>query len=130
MKIAKVFGDVHMGLGHKGLIDLCKKKFNFDISELPKDQVVFFINRANNKIKAIGAKGWVVGYIRPPNEQKIMLEAIQYLPETFGGGQFDYPEALRKALGKRLVSRANRLARPLEVYRAKERSGLTARLHN
>lgn len=127
-KILQVIENVHMGLGHQGLALLCKTKFKLDLNKLEDGTLVMFINRDKNKLKIIGHQGIVLGYLRMPHERKIMMEAIQYLPQTFGATGWNYDEALKKALESRLVQKTSSTkVGPLQLYRAMERAGLTAR---
>lgn len=99
--IARLFLDTHMGLSHPGLIEIAKKaKINVD--KLGTDELLMFINRRCNKVKILGAQGKVIGYLRTPDEKPLMLEALQYLPQTFGAAGWDYSDACRIALAKKL----------------------------
>lgn len=82
-----------------------------------------FLNRKRDKLKIMGAGGKVLGYLRMPSGQRIMLDAIQFIPRTFGATGFNYDEALQQALGARL-SAASRARSPLQAYRAMANAGL------
>lgn len=126
MKIIQLVVDVNMGLGHPGLIEVARK-FNLDATQLGDSDLLMFLNRDRSKLKILGKQGIVLGYLRMPGSQKIMLEAIQYLPQTFGGAGFNYDEALKKALAERLVTRQNgkpKRTGPLETFRAKKAAGI------
>ena len=97
LKIKTIIADVHMGLGHEGLGRIYHKKENARVTDLKDGEIVVFINRGNDKIKMLGSKGIVLGYIREPNGRKLMKEAIQYLPQTFGGEGFNYDKACELA---------------------------------
>jgi hypothetical protein len=99
--IIRLFLDTHMGLSHPGLIEIAKNaKVNVD--KLNDGDLLMFINRKLNKVKVLGAKGKVIGYLRTPDNRPIMLDALQYLPHTFGGASWDYTEACKLALQKKL----------------------------
>lgn len=125
MKIIQLAVDVNMGLGHPGLMELAKR-FKMDVTKLGDDDLLMFLNRDRSKLKILGKQGIVLGYLRMPGSQKIMLEAIQYLPQTFGGSGFNYDDALKKALVERLISRQSGKKRVsvLEAFRAKKAAGL------
>lgn len=128
MKIIQLVVDVNMGLGHPGLIALCKENFKLDVTKLRDGELLMFLNRDRSKLKILGKQGLVLGYLRMPNGRKIMLEAIQYLPATFGGAGFNYDSALERALNERLISTqgaSKRRVSALEAYRAKVGAGLT-----
>jgi hypothetical protein len=126
-KIIFLLVDVNMGLGHPGLIALARKnKVN---PETTKDgHLLMFLNRKRDKLKMLGHQGIVLGYLRMPKGQQIMLEAIQYLPRAFGAdGAINYDQALKTVLESRLSRPKSKSVGPLQAYRAKERSGLTAK---
>lgn len=125
MKILATYGNVNMSLAHKGLAVLLQKKFKIDVTQLEGDNVIMLLNSANTKLKAIGGKGQVIGYVALEKGRRIMLEAIQYLPQTFGGQGFNYDEALKLALISRLAKGPQRYASPLQVFRAMKGAGLT-----
>lgn len=111
MKIAAVVGDVHMGLGHEGLERVCTKVAKIDPAKMKEGELVFFINRARDKIKILGRKqdtGWQLVYLKTPGGQKLMMEAIHYIPQTYGAGKFNYDEACKKALTQSLLERGRK----------------------
>lgn len=125
VEIIRLIDNVHMGLGHDGLAKLCKEKFKLHLDKIPDGQLVMFLNRGRDKLKIMGGQGKVLGYIRMPHEQKLMLDAVSYLPQTFGSGGFSYDEALKKALSDRLARRATTLSvSPLVAYRAAASAGV------
>lgn len=128
VRIIRVIDNVNMGLGHDGIARLCLEQFKFDVTKLGEDMLVMCLNRAKDKLKIIGCQGKVVGYLKNPKGRKIMMEAIQFIPTTFGANGFNYDDALKKALSERLVRTASQQrVGPLQAYRAMERAGLTAR---
>lgn len=103
-RIAKLFLDVSMCLGHDGLIDIAKKA-RVNVNELAEGDLLMFINRKGTRLKVLGAQGAVLGYLRMPGNRPLMLEALQYIPQTFGAEGFSYDKACQFALAKRgLVS--------------------------
>lgn len=101
-RIFKVVLGVHMGLGHDGIAELLKEQVKIDVKKLNDGDLILCLNRQGDKMKIMGRKGLVLGYLRMPNGQRIMLDALQYIPRTFGGGTFNYDAAAKKALLKRL----------------------------
>jgi hypothetical protein len=98
MKIKLLIRNVNMGNGHLGLAALARK-FKVDLEKIDGQDVVMFLNTAGDKLKIVGAKGTVIGYLRMPKGRRIYLEAIQWLPQTFhASGRIDYDSALKKAL--------------------------------
>jgi len=104
-RIAKLIEGVHMGLGHQGLAALSAKELGIDVEKLTDGDLLLFINRRGDKLKVLGGKDRVIGYIRAPGGSKLMKDALQYLPQTFGGQGFSYERAVRIALTKRLGER-------------------------
>lgn len=106
-RIRKVITPVHMGLGHDGLKKLLAKPLDkggagLDVESLVPGELIMCINGAGNKLKVIGHHGLVIGYLKMPHKKRIMMEALQYIPQTFGGQGFDYNEACRKSLEMRM----------------------------
>lgn len=90
-----------MYLSHDGLAEMARKA-KVKIEELEEGDLLMFLNRAGDKMKLLGAQGKVIGYLRMPKQQKIMREALQYIPATFGAKGFDYDAACKKSLEQRL----------------------------
>lgn len=125
MRIKLLIKNVNMGNGHLGLASVAKK-FKCDLEKIDGQDVVMFLNSAGDKLKIVGAKGTVVGYLRMPKGRKIYLEAIQWLPQTFhASGRIDYDAACKKALERALVREHGGTVSPLEAYRAAKLAGLT-----
>lgn len=99
-KIFKLFLDTHMGLGHDGLAKIAMKG-KVKLAELAADDLLMFLNRAGDKLKVLGAQGRVIGYLRMPGQRKIMREALQYIPATFGAKGIDYDAACIEAFKTR-----------------------------
>lgn len=123
--IKKVVEGVSMGLGHMGLTEFLKRHANIDVTQLTGSDLIMCINGYGDKMKVIGAKGLVIGYLRMPHRQKIMKEALQFIPKTFGAGGFNYDQACVEALTYRLshAQRKNPLAGPLHAARAMKSAG-------
>lgn len=132
-KIKLVLSGIHMGLGHVGLTKIAKDHgYN---SEMPtglthegrlkwaqerRSDLLVFINGKHDKIKIMSGAGDVFGYLKPHHGQKIALEAIQYIPLTFGGAGFSYDRALRLSLMARLA-RGETSRKSVVLYRPKTR---------
>lgn len=100
-RVIKVLEGVHMGLGHDGLAKLIEKEAKLDVSKLGKSDLIMCINRYGDKLKLLGCQGRVLGYLKIPGQQRIMKDALQFIPQTFGSGGLDYDSACRKALESR-----------------------------
>lgn len=123
-RIKKVVQGVHMGLGHEGLADLLKKEAKLDVQALEPGELVLCLNTHGDKLKVLGHKGLVVGYLRLPGQQRIMMDALQHIPATFGGDGFNYDAACRKALEKRFDAYPQRRVSALETAKAAREAGV------
>lgn len=102
-RIIKVISPVHMGLGHVGLRLLLAKEKNkggagIDVQTLSDGVLIMCINGAGDKLKIIGGGGQVIGYLKMNKGRKIMKDALQFIPQTFGGTGFNYDAACKAAL--------------------------------
>ncbi len=120
-KIKKLIIGVHMGLGHDGLRKLLEKEEIY-LDRLAAQDLVMCLNGRGDKLKVIGCKGLVLGYLKMPKGQRIMKEALQYIPTTFGAGGFDYDSACKRALDERF--NFTRKHGPLNDARAMKQAGL------
>ncbi len=121
--IKKVVEGVNMGLGHYGLAELLKKEAKIDVTKLTGTELVMCINGFGDKMKVIGAGGMVIGYLKLPGRQRIMKDALQYIPQTFGSTGFDYDKACHAALKTRLENKhytPRRAISPPEAARAEK----------
>lgn len=116
VKIIRVLDQVNMGLGHDGLALLLKRRFSYDVAEMKPDSLVVCINRAKDRVKILGSKGLVVGYLKLPRGQRLMMEAIQYIPQAFGADGFNYDTALTKALAHSLTATGARKPGPYTAF--------------
>lgn len=113
-KIIQLFTNVHMGLGHDGLGAIAKQHKK-DPAKLGAGEVLMFLNRQHDKLKVLGPFG-VLAYLRMPNNNRITLEAIQFIPTCLGGdGSIDYDTALKQAMLNTMASRASKKAK-VESY--------------
>lgn len=106
-RIVTVLQGVHMGLGHHALAELIRVKLHKKVSDLTFGQVILCLNKKGDKLKAIGAQGMVLGYVKTPTGQKLMLDAVQWLPKTFGAAGFNYDAAVKKVLVERFAAKGN-----------------------
>lgn len=117
--VVMIFDNVHMGLGHDGLADIAKKHRK-DPARLVPGELLMFINRAKDKMKVYGPNQ-VIAYLRMPHGRRIVLEAIQYIPQAFArSGKIDYDAALKRVLEAKMAAKTGerRTLSPLEVHRA------------
>lgn len=123
-KIKKLVQGVHMGLGHVGLAKMLRPH-GIKVEELTDGDLVMCLNTYGDKLKIIGGEGLVLGYLRMPRGQRIMKEALQWIPHTFGSKGFDYDAACKKSLEDRFRGYPVKPKRgPLEAQRAKQAAGV------
>lgn len=122
--IHRIVEGVHMGLGHVGLAKVLRKQLQINVDNLAQGELVLCLNRQGDKMKVIGHRGLVLGYLRMPGGQRIMKEALQYIPQTFGSGGFNYDAAVRKRLEKRFESYPAPRVSPLKAAQAERNAGL------
>lgn len=108
--IRKIVQPVHMGLGHDGLSALLRKVAKVDVKQLGASDLIMCLNNRGDKMKVIGGHGLVIGYLRLPQGQRIMKEALKYIPETFGSVGFDYDKAAKAHLDDYLSKKSYRRA--------------------
>lgn len=108
-RIKAVVDNTSMSLSHDGLF-LVAKKLKIDMRSLENQELIVFLNRAKTRMKVVGQSGNLIGYIRMPDNRRIPLEAIQYLPQTFSaGGKIDIEAAIGKSVTDRLKARQSEL---------------------
>ncbi len=122
-RIRKLVENVHMGLGHEGLAKLLKRA-GINVNSLAEGDLIMCLNTKGDKLKVIGGRGLVIGYLRMPRSQRIMKEALQYIPRTFGASGFDYDAACKTSLEKRLGLNKQVTTGPLKEARALKQAGL------
>jgi hypothetical protein len=97
-KLIRVLEPVHMGLGHDGLAKLLKEQHKIDVTKLEEGALIACINKAKNRLKLLGAQGQVLGYLKLHGERRIHMDALRFIPQTFGAKGLDYDAALAKSL--------------------------------
>lgn len=96
--VIKTFLNADLRAGHNGLTKVAAD-YDLDLPNLQENQVVIFVNRKQNLMKAY-VPGNTIAFTR---RDYIDLNAIEKLPEAFGyKGKFDYDEALKISLEERL----------------------------
>lgn len=100
MKIARIVLDFDMRCNFEGIRETLKKQ-KIDLDTISDDFVVILMNKANTAFKILVDNSYIVYFKN--NGRKIPLEAIQYLPEKFGGSEMQYNNAVRKTLQDRMA---------------------------
>src|SRR4051794_35646980 len=102
MRVIQCFMNVNMGNGHDGLKAIARRGANINADEMGPGEYLVFINRKREKIKVLctGGEGTqktlVFAYAR--YKHAIDLNAIQFIPHAFQGGNFNFDRALQLAL--------------------------------
>lgn len=89
MKI-NIYFDTRMSLGHKGLREIAKDKYDRDFC--------VFINKSFSALKMSTPSNTVLHYKARSTRQPINIETIKYLPACVNGGELDYNRALEQAV--------------------------------
>ncbi len=103
MRLTRVFLDINMGRAFDGLRAIAKEQKH----KLGPDSTVLFLNRKRNAFKVVVNDTYIVYY---RSAKRINLNALAYLPQTFGGSELEMRAGIREALEKELSPEINRLA--------------------
>lgn len=98
MKIARVFFDFDMRCNFEGIKELLKKEKMKD--EETKDMVVILLNRATTSFKLLIDNSYIVYYKN--GHRRIPLDALQFLPQRFGGSEMEFNRAVERSLREKL----------------------------
>jgi hypothetical protein len=104
MKLAHLFFNVNMSLGHNGLVLLMGKKRKKLQS---KEECALFVNTAFTSVKLMTFDTSFVAYFKKSSGQ-LDPATIRYLPEFLEGGEIKYNAALKKVIDKHFKKRENK----------------------
>lgn len=96
--VCKVFDDVDLRCGHKGL-GLIARKHNLSPENLGPGLFLLFINRGGTAVKLL-ANGNVMVYLKSATGEKIDMKVIEMLPRFFNGTDFDFGRSAAAGLKK------------------------------
>lgn len=114
-RLVAAISNISMALGHDGLSE-CAKRLGIKIDKLEDHELVLFVNRARDRLKVLGAKGIVLGYVKMPKGRKLPLGAVQFIPATFSGqGTIDIDAAIAKYITKTLEKKS---IGPIDIAKA------------
>lgn len=126
-RVLRVVMNVNMNNSHDGLRRILDQEAKIDVRNLAPGELVMCVNKRGDKMKTIGTYGLVVGYLKMPKGERIMMEALKYIPMTFGApGGFDYDKAVRAALREKFKLKIKQNS-PLQTARAIDRFKATFR---
>lgn len=97
MKIARIVFDIDMRCNFEGLREYLKKEV--ELETLSKDYVVICFNRRKTCFKMLIDNNYIVYY---KHKTRIPLEAIQFLPQRFGGSEMEFNRAVETSLRQKL----------------------------
>jgi hypothetical protein len=99
MRIARVFFNVDMRMSFQGLTQVLKDA-KIDAGKLSKGDLLVFLNHSLTAFKVLAGNSYLVYF----NNQKrrVPLEALQYLPEFFGGSEMSFQKAVEKSIRSKL----------------------------
>lgn len=95
MKIARIFFDVDMRCNFEGMREVIKDA-KVDLKTIASDYVVILMNRKKTAFKMLVDNAYIIYYKN--GNRRIPLEAIQYIPQRFGGSEMEFNKAVEKSL--------------------------------
>lgn len=98
-RIRRVYTDVHMGLGHKSLSEICLGD-GIRTDNLDRGDYIIFINKAQTALKLFAA-GNTIAYFKMPYGGKLDMGVVSLIPTFFNGDTIDYPGALSELIKRR-----------------------------
>lgn len=98
LRILRFFPNADLRAGHDGLAHVAKEK-GIHVHRLLPGEFLVFANKKQNKLKIYGP-GNLLAYLKAPDERRLDLRVIQFIPRFFKGGEFRYDEALRALFQK------------------------------
>lgn len=104
LRVVRFFPESDLRAGHVGLRKLAMKA-NLDPHTLKPGEFLVFANRALTRLK-IFAPGNVIAYLASPDEKRLDLDVIRYIPRYFHGGQITYDDLLLKNLSVKMKKAA------------------------
>lgn len=114
MRLIHFFPETNMANRHDGLSKIAADE-GIDISDLSDGDMLIFLNKAATMIAIIAGVGEeeitygvLATYKSPVRGQRIDLNALRYIPQTFGGGKIRMDAALREALVERLYAKRSK----------------------
>lgn len=96
-KIMHLFFDVWLGYGHKSLNEIMENVTGS--TELKKNEVAVFINKAWTGAKMLGANGTML-YWKSPNNRPISVEELKDVPTNLGAQRFVFSGKLEQGTSK------------------------------
>ncbi len=96
MNFTRLFFDVDLRRAFEGLREVAKGQS----TPLTEHSTILFMNARMTAFKLLRANKYLV-YFKNGN-RKIPLDALQHLPEFFGGTQFEMSRAIEKSLRTKL----------------------------
>lgn len=99
-RLVHVFPKSDLRCSHIGLTKVAIKS-NRDPRTLDNGDFLFFLNTKQNQFKLLGPNGILVHW-KAPDNRRVEIRAIEFLPEAFNGKEFDFNIAVKKSLVKTL----------------------------
>lgn len=101
-RVVRFFPNADLRCGHEGLAKIAMDN-GVNARELSPGEFLVFANGMQNKLK-IYAPGNLIAYLKSPDNRRIDLDIIRYLPRFFNGTEFEYDKAVKKVLLKKLAA--------------------------
>lgn len=98
-QILRVFSGADLRCGHDGLTILAKKQ-GYNPKELSPGEFLVFLNTRRSSFKLFAANE-VIAYYRSPDNKRMELGALQYIPRVFQSkGSLKFDDALKELFKK------------------------------
>jgi hypothetical protein len=93
-RVVRFFPNADLRCSHDGL-RLIAKENGIDPWELAPGEFLVFMNTNKNMMK-IYAPGNVLAHVKSPDNRRIDLDIVRYIPRFFNGTEFKFEKALEK----------------------------------
>lgn len=116
MRIARVFFGIDMRCNFDGIRAALKKE-KMDLATLDKNMIVICLNNTKTAFKILVDNTYIVYYKN--GNRRIPLEALQYLPQKFGGSEMEYNQAVETSIRQKLNLPKTGMSKPKTGKRIK-----------
>jgi len=90
-RVIRIFQNADLRGQHDGL-SLAALEHKIDCKKLKPGEFVVFINRKQDRAKVYATNN-VVAFMKHPENRRLDLQTIRYIPRVFNGGAFAYDDA-------------------------------------
>ena len=111
MRLLHIIHETDMRCSHEGLL-VRAKEAGVPLTKMGPGDVIAFLNTGKDRLKVLAFTSekdghGILAYYRSPHG-RVPLEAIEFIPEAFGGDGFRMDKAIKEGLLKALAKRKQR----------------------